>query len=516
MQKHLVQKHLVQKHPVQKTITPPSPQPLSPLQVIRCFFVKPSVVMVTILLLMISVLSTLSTGNAQNTTSLTAQANHQTNHPANVETLLRQAEQLAQAARARYQGTTYSFDQPLWQEALAAAEQARALDPRNLEVLAFLADTYHTIAWDARTREYWLRYLSAGGTRSERVVQQLTEALLELGFARYQNEDFDTALEFYREAYDVNPQANDALLYLARIHFELGELAEALPYWREAAARGLDGGQYFLDRTEQRLAVGVAASDAFYAGLENYQAGDLEAALGHFQSATTQNAAFSEGWVWLARTALELGRPEQSGNAWQRVIDLDPADERARYFLGVAQRQTRWGVSAGQAFETGISAYNQGDLTAAARAFREAVAASSDYQEARVWLARSLQESGDLAAAADAWQGVLANDPADERARYFLSLAQRQQDIGTEAGAALSQGIARYEARDIAAAEAAFLQAVDANPNSSDAWGWLGRIAFDRSEYTQAAEYYARALELAPDNESYQFFAAEAARLAAD
>lgn len=452
-----------------------------------------------------------STHTPTNTRHIMAQANQ-----ASVDALLQQAEQIASRARERYQGTTYSFDQPLWQEALAVAEQARAIEPRNLEVLAFLADTYHTIAWDARTREFWLRYLAAGGSRSDRVVQQLTAALLELGFARYQNEDYETALEFYREAYDFNPQADDALLYLARIHFELSELEEALPYWREAAARGLAGGQYFLDRTEQRLAVGTAASDAFYAGLETYQAGNLEAALGHFQAATAQNSAFSEGWVWLARTALELGRPEQSRQSWQRVIDLDPSDERARYFLGVAERQMRWGVSAGQAFETGISAYNQGDLTAAAAAFQAAVNANADYQEARVWLARSLQESGDLAAAAGAWQGVLERDPNDERARYFLSLARRQQDIGSDAGAALSQGIARYEARELAEAEAAFLAATRANPNSSDAWGWLGRIAFDRSDYDQAAEYYDRALELDPDNESYQFFATEAARLAAD
>jgi len=459
--------------------------------------------------------------SAQNITHLNTDLWAQTSQTsqtsqANVAVLLQQARQIAQTARERYQGTTYSFDQPLWQEALATAERARAIEPRNLEVLAFLADTYHTVAWDARTREYWLRYLSAGGTRSDRVVQQLTGALLELGFARYQNEDVEGALEFYREAYDFNPQTNDALLYLARIHFELGELAEALPYWREAAARGLDGGQYFLDRTEQRLAVGTAASDAFYAGLESYQAGNLDVALGHFQSATAQNATFTESWVWLARTALELGRPEPSAAAWQRVIDLDPEDERARYFLGVAERQARWGVAAGQAFETGISAYNQGDLTAAAEAFGDAVNANADYQEARVWWARSLQESGDLAAAANAWQGVLENNPEDERARYFLSLAQRQQDIGEEAGAALSQGIARYEARDLAAAEAAFLAAANANPNSSDAWGWLGRIAFDRSQYEQAAEYYNRALELAPDNESYRFFATEATRLAAD
>jgi len=465
-------------------------------------------------LLFVTFLAVSNAQDTHHTTDLRVQSNQISQ--TSVAALLQQARDTAQTARERYRGTTYSFDQPLWQQALAAAEQARAIEPRNLEVLAFLADTYHTIAWDARTREYWLRYLNAGGTRSDRVVQQLTDALLELGFARYQNEDFEGALEFYREAYDVNPQADDALLYLARIHGELGELTEALPYWREAAARGLEGGQYFLDRTEQRLAVGMAASDAFYAGLESYQAGDLETALGHFQAATAQNAAFTEGWVWLARTALELGRSEQSGAAWQRVIELDPADDRARYFLSVAERQSRWGVVAGQAFETGITAYNQGDLTAAAEAFREAVSANTDYQEARVWWARSLQESGDLAAAAEVWQGVLENDPEDERARYFLSLAQRQQDIGADAGAALSQGIARYEARDIAAAEAAFLQAVDANPNSSDAWGWLGRIAFDRSNYEQATEYYSRALELAPDNESYQFFAAEAARLAAD
>ncbi len=441
--------------------------------------------------------------------------------PNSVASLLADAREIAAQARQRYAGTEYNYDQPLWQDALERADQARQLDPGNLEVLAFLADTYNTISWDARTREYWLRYLSAGGPRTDAVTAQLTAALNELGFARYQTEDYTGALEFYLESFTFNSQANDALLYLARIHFELGELDASLPYWQEAASRGLEGGQYFLARTEQRLAVGVPASDSFYSGLEAYESGQLEAALGHFQAATNQNDSFKDAWVWHARTALELGQAETALASWQRVVNLDPSDERAQYFVSVAERQLTWGASAARAFEEGITLYNQGDLSAAAGAFAEAVSANSNYQEARVWRARSLQEAGNFEAAVQAWEEVIARDPDDERARYFLNLARSQLqssqlNLGEAAGSALATGISRYETRDLEAAEAAFNEVVRLNPDAAAGWGWLGRIAFDRSNYALAAEHYARALELVPDDSSYQFFAAEAARLAAE
>ncbi|MEM7737154.1 MAG: tetratricopeptide repeat protein [Deinococcota bacterium] len=441
--------------------------------------------------------------------------------PTSIEGLLADARDIAEQARQRYAGTEYNYDQPLWQDALERADQARQLDPDNLEVLAFLADTYNTISWDARTREYWLRYLEVGGEQTDVVRTQLTSALNELGFARYQTEDYNGALEYYLESFIFNPDADTALLYLARIHFELGELGASLPYWQEAASRRLEGAQYFLTRTEQRLAVGVLASDSFYSGLEAYQAGQLEAALEHFQAATSSYDSFKDAWVWRARTALELGRAETSLASWQRVIDLDPSDERAQYFVSVAERQVAWGASAARAFEEGITLYNQGDLSAAASAFAEAVNANSNYQEARVWRARSLQEAGSFEAAVAAWEEVIARDPDDERARYFLNLARSQLNssqlnIGEGAGSALATGISSYETRDLEAAEASFNEVVRLNPDAAAGWGWLGRIAFDRSNYALAAEHYDRALELAPDDNSYQFFAGEAARLAAE
>ncbi|MEM6428909.1 MAG: tetratricopeptide repeat protein [Deinococcota bacterium] len=441
--------------------------------------------------------------------------------PTSAEGLLADARDIAEQARQRYAGTEYNYDQALWQDALERAEQARQLEPDNLEVLAFLAETYDTISWDARTREYWLRYLDAGGERTDTVTAQLTNALNELGFARYQTQDYTGALEYYLESFIFNPEADSALLYLARIHFELGELGASLPYWQEAAGRQLEGAQYFLARTEQRLAVGVPASDSFYSGLEAYESGQLEAALGHFQAATLNYDSFKDAWVWHARTALELSQAETALASWQRVLDLDPRDERAQYFVTVAERQVTWGVTAARAFDSGITRYNQGDLVAAASAFAEAVNANGNYQEARVWRARSLQEAGDFEAAIAAWEEVIARDPDDERARYFLNLARSQLNssqlnLGEGAGSALATGIQQYETRDLEAAEAAFNEVVRLNPDAAAGWGWLGRIAFDRSNYAVAAEHYARALELMPDDSSYQFFAGEAARLAAE
>src|SRR5690606_39988539 len=76
--------------------------------------------------------------------------------------------------------------------------------------------------------------------------------------------------------------------------------------------------RYYLERSRQRVAVGVAASDSFHAGVAEYEAGDLEGALQSFQTALTANPEFVEAEVWAGRVALELGLPELAAGHWRR------------------------------------------------------------------------------------------------------------------------------------------------------------------------------------------------------
>ncbi len=430
---------------------------------------------------------------------------------------LEQARALAAEAKEQYAGTIYNPDQPLWREALTAGNRALEMAPDSPEVLRFLAETYSTLRWYVRAWDFWLRYLDAGGNFDVEAQAQLADSGNELGYARYEAQDFASALSYYQQVSNLLPENSEALTWLGRINFELGDPAAALPYWQALVALNPDdeAAQYYLERSEQQLEVGLAASDAFYQGLSLYDNKQLEEALSAFEQATETNPEFTEAFVWAGRISIELGRPAAAQAYWQRVLELKPDDERARYFLDLAQKQLSWGVEAANAFEAGIVLYEEGNLAEAALAFEEAVRRNPRYKDAAVWAARSYQESGKPERAIFYWEQVLNLDPDDKRASYFLDLAQDQVSFGVEAASSFRQGLENYQLAQFDEARSFFVQATEENPDYAAAWAWRGRLAFDLADYKEATTSYERALELEPDNEAYRFFAEEAARLLA-
>ncbi len=220
--------------------------------------------------------------------------------------------------------------------------------------------------------------------------------------------------------------------------------------------------------------------------------------------------------MWAGRTSLELGYSERAKDYWQRVLELDPQESRARYFIARADDQLQWGAEAVQTFQEGMRLYNEGSLEAAGDAFATASRANPQYIEAASWAARSYQEAGKPQQAVPFWERLVELNPDDSRAAYFLELARNQSGYGTEASSAFNRGLTAYQNANLEAAQAAFEEAVAARSTYADAWAWLGRIHFDRGEYNASASDYRRALALVPDDTSYRFFAEEAARLADD
>lgn len=426
-------------------------------------------------------------------------------------------EAFATAARAQesYAGTILNIDQPLWRQASQLAEQARALAPDDPEITLLLAEIYTRVGWYIRAWPHWQRYLELGGALDADVAALFGKAGDELGYARYTRGDPEGALEYYGAVAAALPDDEEALSWLARIHFEAGRPAEALPYWQRLSELAPDneGYRYYLELTEQQLAVGAEASGYFQQGLASYQAGALEAALGQFEAATAANDQFAQAYVWAGRTSLELGQPEKAERYWRRVMALDPADARAAYFATLAADQQRWGIDAANAFYEGQQRYEAGELEAAAERFDYAALLNPNYTDALAWAGRSYQELGDPVRAANYWQALLALEPDDTRARYFLEQAERQQRYGNEAGLAFTQGVDAFEAADLATAEARFRAATQANPDYAEAWAWLGRVTFTQARYAEAAAAYAKAAELAPENGDYRFFADEARTL---
>ena len=436
-----------------------------------------------------------------------------------VQTLFSEAQTDAKSARQTYADGAYNIDQPLWRSAINKGRAALELEPTNPSIVQFLAESYSAVNWHIRAWEQWLAYLELKGSfASAENAQMFANAGTELGFARYEAGDLGGALPFYQKINEVLPNNTGALTWLGRIYLEQGETEQALGYWRQLSELEPDNESYayYLDLSEEQQKVGVEASATFREGLRAYEAGDLETALSTFEEAIAENADFNQAYVWAGRTSLELGQAEKAERYWQRVLTLDPSDERARYFVERSKAASKWGVDAANAFYEGQQFYSEGDVTSAAERFDYAALLNPEYKEALAWTARSYQELEQPSRAIPYWKTVLELDPDDESAQYFLELAEQEEAYGGKAGRAFALGVEQFQIANLDEAERLFKEAVSGNPELTEGWAWLGRIYFTQADYPQAKEAYDRALELEPDNEDYQFFASESAFLADD
>ena len=433
--------------------------------------------------------------------------------PEDAGALLEQAQAAAEAAREG--SLAPSPDQAGWRDAIRLGEAARDQAPEDLLVLRFLAETYSTVAWDSRAWEAWSAYLDAGGELDEAALTALSEAGRKLGYARFAAGELGGAAEVFERVLELDSQNVEAVTWLGRIALEQGESGAAERYWERVLELkpGDQAARYYLAQSREQLTYGADATSAFNEGLAAYNEGRTAAALGAFSRAAEANPEFEQAAARAGRTALELGRPGAARRFLNMLLARNPEDQQAAYLLTLADAQEAWGPAAGSAFYAGQELYNQGRVAEAAERFIEASDANPEYPEAATWAARSLQESGQAERAVPYWERVVALEPEDDTARYFLGAAQAQKDIGAEAVSAFNEGVKAYGEADLSAARAAFETATEREPTYAEAWGWLGRLAFEGGRYAEARAAYERALELEPGNASFRFFEAEAARL---
>lgn len=449
---------------------------------------------------------------------------------------LQRAEDALAAAFAS--GQTPHPDQPAWREVYETGEAAVEAARRSgttAELRAALllsARGYGLMNWHARAFARFDEFIAEGGEITAQPepdhvsgaalpsdLRLFVDAANQLAYARYQAGDHDGATGYYLTVLELAPDDPEALRWLARIAFERGDVEGArvaAGLWERLLQVEPDdaSARYYLERSRQRAEVGVAASDSFHSGLTAYQEGDREGALNLFQAALTANPAFVDAEVWAGRIALELGLPELAVRHWRNVTQARPEDAGAAYFLRVAETQLQYGVAAGTRYFEGLAQYEAGDLEAATESFVAATRAAPRFVDAWVWAARSLQESGAATESVPYWETVLELDPDDERAAWFLRRARLATERGDVAGPAFFDAVAAYEAGEADRARQLLEEAVAAEPDFAEAWGYLGRIAFQQERYLDAAQAYGRAAQLSPQVDEYAFFAEEAARLA--
>jgi len=226
-----------------------------------------------------------------------------------------------------------------------------------------------------------------------------------------------------RRAAGLAPDRLEPIRFLAEAYSRSHWTGPAWAAWNDLLARG---GQLDEEAGELLAAVGKEL------GYGAYARGALDEALETYLRVTDLVATDAESRVWVGRILMETGRPAEAAPFWRSVLELDPDDGRAAYFLALAQDQAEWGTRAVDVFREGIALYERGDATAAGERFARAALINPVYPEAWAWLGRVAFEAGAYAEARRAYANASGLEPGNATYAYFLArsieLAEADQD----------------------------------------------------------------------------------------
>lgn len=219
-----------------------------------------------------------------------------------------------------------------------------------------------------------------------------------------------------RTAVRLAPDALEPVRFLAEAYSRSQWTGPAWTTWQDFLRRG-----GALDEEGRALAAEVGKRLAY--GF--YEAGNTEAALERYVAVADLAPEDAEAHVWAGRILVETERPAQAIPYWRRALELDPADARAAYFLGLAQDQARWGSAAVNAFRAGVALYEEGRLGEAAERFARASTLNPDYVDAWSWLGRTAFEQRQYADAATYYERAARLAPSDANLAYWRAESQR-------------------------------------------------------------------------------------------
>ncbi|MEW6420604.1 MAG: tetratricopeptide repeat protein [Deinococcota bacterium] len=299
------------------------------------------------------------------------------------------------------------------------------------------------------------------------------------------------------QAVRLAPNNPEFLKLRAKIYTEVG-------FWRQAE---LAWNAYFQAVPQASEAERQQAAAVQYnLGYAAYTRNQPDQAARFFAACLELDAQNADCATWAARTALEAGNDAQAQDLYARALQFRPGDKTLTYFQGLAQRASRYGPAATRAFSRAYADLAAGRKTQAQAGFQAAARLAPNFTEAWREAGRLALELGNAQAARTAYQGAVALPDANAGDRYNLALAQEGEQYGLKAVQTFREAYAKYAAGDRGTAEAGFLEATRQNPQYAKAWAWLGRVRYEAKNYPGAAEAYAQAVRLDPNDRSSAYY----------
>ena len=291
-----------------------------------------------------------------------------------------------------------------------------------------------------------------------------------LGAAEQAAGRLDPAAEAFTRALDSSPAAGVAAIHLGEIR-----LLEGRPEEAEAVLERALAIPALAPAAHSLLGQAALARRDFKAAVEH-----LEAALAAVPDANRLHHPLALAYRGLGERAKAEEQLAQAGQ-----VGLRPPDP-----LLDAVGELRMGARL--ALMSGRTAARAGRFADAAQEFRRALAAEPESVEARVNLGSMLANAGDRAGAVEQFREALKRDPKNATAHFNLA-------------ALLADGSGSAPAEALTHAEAA----VADRPEDAEARSLKARLLRDAGRPEEALPEYARALELAPGDETARLGEAE-------
>lgn len=305
----------------------------------------------------------------------------------------------------------------------------------------------------------------------EAAAEALAEgrAAMEEALATYEAQYPDRSLwqEAFRHgrlAQTLAPGHPEPLRFLAEAYSRANWYGPAWNAWREYLERG-----QVLDAEATPLYSEVGQQ----IGYNYYRQGDLEEAADVYRQIIDEVPFDLEAHSWMGRLLIEMGQPEQAISYWETVVERNPDDQRAEYFLELARDQARWGTEAVNAFREGVAFYEEGDLDRARERFARATSLNREYAEAWAWLGRVAFDNENYADASTYYNRASTLQPRNSTYAYFLEESERRLSATAEGGDREEQGAVEENAGG-GAGEAARDEVPDSERRGSGAGSGAG------------------------------------------
>jgi len=331
---------------------------------------------------------------------------------------------------------------------------------------------------------------------------QDARAAYEDGLRAQNTEDYELAVEKFKEALVANPAYVEPMVGLAQSFLTMGEYDEAYKYVAMARVN---------DRTNRDLAV--------LEGRIKIGQGDTATARSLFNSVLQDQPNNSEARMGLAEADIADGRMRTALAAYVQSLKLAPESTRA--VLSLAQLSDELGDSASAAryYELALRNHSSdphvqlaaarwfartGDFSTAEKHAQIALSLSPGMDQARSLLGEIYLQTNRANDATTVLRDVVAHNRDDSSAWYSLGLAYRKADDITKALSSFGSGLAARPEDEVARI-AMENTAIDALPMEDQQRKTMaafhlkeGQAQEDRSFLDRALAEYRRALILDP------------------